>query len=80
MRDFGRAQHVDATSWTVMLPVEGVTGAPWQAYPAGLTVPPTPDRMLSAQTADLLHFLMAAFQSQAYAREAAGGLMWHHDG
>jgi hypothetical protein len=79
VQDFGRAQHVDATSWIVMPPVEGTGGAPWQAYPAGLAAPPTSDRMLSAQTSELLHFLMAAFQSQAYAWEAAGCLQRHDD-
>lgn len=69
MRDFGRTQHVDATSWTVIPP--GENEGPWQAYPAGLAAPPMPERMISAKSDELLYFLMAAFQSQAYAWDAA---------
>ena len=65
--DFGRTQHVDATAWTVIAPAEGSPESQWCAYPSGLIEQPNSDRMLRAHSRDVLYFLMAAFQSQAYA-------------
>lgn len=71
--DYGRSQPVDIPAWNVTKSLAGAANSVWYAYPAGLTAMPDQERMLRAESRELLHQLMGGFESQARAWERARG-------